>query len=178
MRLLPFLKKNERMSRKTNTFSPLSSPALFLERRNALGSREIHPPVRAGQSLPGPGDCVVTRAGGHERGSIDGRRSYPKLSRLFPQRDSGFVGQRKYLIFSRLDPTKNHCLMIPRECPPARVSRFRYCDPVSRRGGAALCITCGALNRAGSGRCRVELGQDYCKRKIERGRNFTILNND
>ncbi|MFH1758672.1 MAG: hypothetical protein ABH969_11575 [Pseudomonadota bacterium] len=73
---------------------------MFLERRNALGSREIHPPVRAGQFLPGPGDCVVTRAGGHERGSIGGRKSYPKLCRLFPQRDGGFVGQRKYFIFS------------------------------------------------------------------------------
>ena len=31
------------------------SPALFMERITALCSREIHPPVRAGQSLPGPG---------------------------------------------------------------------------------------------------------------------------
>ena len=29
----------------------------------------------------------------HERGSFGGRRSYPKLSRLFPQRDGGFVGK-------------------------------------------------------------------------------------
>ena len=31
------------------------SPALSMERITALCSREIHPPVRAGQSLPGPG---------------------------------------------------------------------------------------------------------------------------
>ena len=31
------------------------SPALSMERIAALCSREIHPPVRAGQSLPGPG---------------------------------------------------------------------------------------------------------------------------
>jgi len=31
------------------------SSALSMERITALCSREIHPPVRAGQSLPGPG---------------------------------------------------------------------------------------------------------------------------
>ena len=31
------------------------SPALSMERITALCSREIHPPVRAGQPLPGPG---------------------------------------------------------------------------------------------------------------------------
>ncbi|MDO8956236.1 MAG: hypothetical protein Q7W38_05245 [Deltaproteobacteria bacterium] len=31
------------------------SPALSIERITALCSREIHPPVRAGQPLPGPG---------------------------------------------------------------------------------------------------------------------------
>ena len=31
------------------------SPALPMERTTALCSREIHPPVRAGQSLPGSG---------------------------------------------------------------------------------------------------------------------------
>ncbi len=38
------------------------SPALSIERITALCSREIHPPVRAGQSLPGPGGEVL-RAG-------------------------------------------------------------------------------------------------------------------
>ena len=38
------------------------SPALSMERTTALCSREIHPPVRAGQSLPGPGGEVL-RAG-------------------------------------------------------------------------------------------------------------------
>ena len=31
------------------------SSALSMEKTTALCSREIHPPVRAGQSLPGPG---------------------------------------------------------------------------------------------------------------------------
>ena len=31
-----------------------ASPALSMERTTALCSRKIHPPVRAGQSLPGP----------------------------------------------------------------------------------------------------------------------------
>ena len=35
------------------------SPALSIERITALCSREIHPPVRAGQSLPGPGGEVL-----------------------------------------------------------------------------------------------------------------------
>ncbi|MBU1208237.1 MAG: hypothetical protein KKH04_15125 [Proteobacteria bacterium] len=35
------------------------SPALSIERITALCSREIHPPVRAGQSLPGPGGKVL-----------------------------------------------------------------------------------------------------------------------
>ena len=36
-------------------FSIGGSPALSIERITALCSREIHPPVRAGQPLPGPG---------------------------------------------------------------------------------------------------------------------------
>ena len=35
------------------------SPALSMERITALCSREIHPPVRAGQSLRGPGGEVL-----------------------------------------------------------------------------------------------------------------------
>ncbi|MBU1208915.1 MAG: hypothetical protein KKH04_18650 [Proteobacteria bacterium] len=35
------------------------SPALSMERITALCSREIHPPVRAVQSLPGPGGEVL-----------------------------------------------------------------------------------------------------------------------
>ena len=35
------------------------SPALPMERTTALCSREIHPPVRAGQSLPGPSGEVL-----------------------------------------------------------------------------------------------------------------------
>ncbi len=35
------------------------SPALSIERITALCSREIHPPVRAGQPLPGPGGEVL-----------------------------------------------------------------------------------------------------------------------
>jgi hypothetical protein len=47
-----------------------------------------------------PRDCVVTPAGGHERGSISGRGRHPTLFRGFSQRDGGFEGQQKYLVFS------------------------------------------------------------------------------
>jgi|GEM_PF-1624368 len=36
------------------------SPALSFERITALCSREIHPPVRAEQSIPGPGGEVLS----------------------------------------------------------------------------------------------------------------------
>ena len=45
------------------------SPALSIERITALCSREIHPPVRAGQPLPGPGGEVLR--GGKEEKFID-----------------------------------------------------------------------------------------------------------
>ena len=42
------------------------SPALSIERITALCSREIHPPVRAGQSLPDPAgrSCAGPKGGG------------------------------------------------------------------------------------------------------------------
>jgi len=52
------------------------SPALSIERITALCSREIHPPVRAGQPLPGPGGEVLRWA----------RRSAPLLHRSHDKR--------------------------------------------------------------------------------------------
>jgi hypothetical protein len=41
---------------------------------------------------PQTGGYGEATAGGHES-CLGGKRSYPKLSRLFPQRDGGFVGK-------------------------------------------------------------------------------------
>ena len=70
---------------KLKLFPPFS-PALFLERRTALGSREIHPPVRAGQSLPGPGGEVLrwarTMCCKREIGNREGENLYNFEQRL------------------------------------------------------------------------------------------------
>jgi len=44
------------------------SPALSIERTTALCSREIHPPIRAGQSLTGPGG--ESRLGGRGQKAV------------------------------------------------------------------------------------------------------------
>jgi hypothetical protein len=52
----------------------------------------------------------------------------------FRKRAADSKDNRNIWFSVRPNPWKDHCLIIPRECPSARVFRFRNCDTVSSGG--------------------------------------------
>ncbi|MBU1208974.1 MAG: hypothetical protein KKH04_18960 [Proteobacteria bacterium] len=56
----------------------------------------------------------------------------------FRKRTADSKGHGNIWFAARPDPWKNHCVVIPRECPSARVFRFRDYDTVSRGRGEAI----------------------------------------